>query len=132
MIKYMYDKYINNFEWFMRVDDDVFIKGDRFEKLLRFINSFVFQYIGQVGIGKMEEFGKLYLNKNENFCMGGLGVVFSYMILRMMVLYVGECLQNLLIIYEDVEVGRCVRDYIGVFCIWVFEVIKYLIKYLKF
>lgn len=132
MIKYMYDKYINNFEWFMRVDDDVFIKGDRFEKLLRFINSFVFQYIGQVGIGKKEEFGKLYLNKNENFCMGGSGVVFSYMILRMMVLYVGECLQNLLIIYEDVEVGRCVRDYIGVFCIWVFEVIKYLIKYLKF
>lgn len=34
MIKYMYDKYINNFEWFMRVDDDVFIKGDCFEKLL--------------------------------------------------------------------------------------------------
>lgn len=121
MIKYMHDKYINNFEWFMRADDDVFIKGDRLEKLLRSINSSVPQYIGQAGIGKKEELGKLYLNKNENFCMGGPGVVFSHMTLRMMAPHVGECLQNLLTTHEDVEVGRCVRDHTGVSCTWAFE-----------
>ncbi|XP_062602909.1 chondroitin sulfate synthase 1-like [Saccostrea cucullata] len=121
MLKYMYDNYINNFEWFMRVDDDVFIKGDRIEKLLRSINSSIPQYIGQAGIGKKEELGKLYLNKNENFCMGGPGVAFSHMTLRMFAPHVGECLQNLLTTHEDVEVGRCVRDHTGVSCTWAFE-----------
>jgi chondroitin sulfate synthase len=39
MLKYMHDHYIENFEWFMRADDDVFIKGDKIEKFLRSINS---------------------------------------------------------------------------------------------
>ncbi|XP_061164953.1 chondroitin sulfate synthase 1-like [Saccostrea echinata] len=121
MLKYMHDNYINNFEWFMRADDDVFIKGDRIEKLLRSINSSIPQYIGQAGIGKKEELGKLYLKKNENFCMGGPGVVFSHMTLRMFAPHVGECLQNLLTTHEDVEVGRCVRDHTGVSCTWAFE-----------
>lgn len=29
MIKYMYDHYLDKYEWFMRADDDVYIKGDR-------------------------------------------------------------------------------------------------------
>lgn len=63
--------------------------------------------------------------------MGGPGVVFSHMTLRMMAPHVGECLQNLLTTHEDVEVGRCVRDHTGVSCTWAFEVIKHLIKHQK-
>ncbi|XP_054666836.1 chondroitin sulfate synthase 3-like [Grus americana] len=29
MIKYMHDRYLDKYEWFMRADDDVYIKGDR-------------------------------------------------------------------------------------------------------
>jgi len=44
MMKYIYDHYLNKFEWFMRVDDDVYIRTDNLERLLRSIDNrkFVF------------------------------------------------------------------------------------------
>nr|APX55177.1 chondroitin sulfate synthase-1 [Pinctada fucata] len=121
MLKYLHDHYVNNFEWFMRADDDVFIKGDRMEKFLRSINSSVPQYIGQAGTGKREEYGKLYLGKHENFCMGGPGIVMSHVTLRLVAPHAEECVNNLMTTHEDVEVGRCVRKFTGLSCTWAFE-----------
>jgi chondroitin sulfate synthase len=47
MMKYIYDHYLNKFEWFMRVDDDVYIRTDNLEKLLRSIDNrtYVFHLI---------------------------------------------------------------------------------------
>lgn len=39
MMKYIYDHYLNKFEWFMRVDDDVYIRTDNLERLLRSIDN---------------------------------------------------------------------------------------------
>ena len=39
MMKYIYDHYLNKFEWFMRVDDDVYIRTDNLEKLLHSIDN---------------------------------------------------------------------------------------------
>lgn len=39
MLKYMHDHYLDKYEWFMRADDDVYIKGDRLESFLRSLNS---------------------------------------------------------------------------------------------
>lgn len=58
MLKYMHDHYIENFEWFMRADDDVFVKGDKMEKFLRSVNSSMPQFLGQAGIGMKNELGK--------------------------------------------------------------------------
>jgi hypothetical protein len=44
MMKYIYDHYLNKFEWFMRVDDDVYIRTDNLEKLLRSIDNRNFNY----------------------------------------------------------------------------------------
>lgn len=39
MMKYIHDHYLNKFEWFMRVDDDVYIRTDNLERLLRSIDN---------------------------------------------------------------------------------------------
>ena len=46
MLHYMNKHYIDKFEWFMRADDDLFIKTDKLEKFLRKINSTTPRFIG--------------------------------------------------------------------------------------
>ncbi|XP_048359174.1 chondroitin sulfate synthase 3 [Sphaerodactylus townsendi] len=121
MLKYMHDKYLDTYEWFMRADDDVYIKGEKLEEFLRSLNSSKPLYLGQTGLGNTEELGKLALEPGENFCMGGPGMIFSREVLRRMVPHIGECLQEMYTTHEDVEVGRCVRRFGGTQCVWSYE-----------
>ncbi|XP_043916251.1 chondroitin sulfate synthase 3-like [Protopterus annectens] len=124
MLKYMHDYYLDKFEWFMRADDDVYIKGEKLEEFLRSLNSSKPLYLGQTGLGTTEELGKLALEPGENFCMGGPGMIFSREVLRRMVPHIGECLREMYTTHEDVEVGRCVRRFGGTQCVWSYEVRK--------
>ncbi|PKU43885.1 chondroitin sulfate synthase 3 [Limosa lapponica baueri] len=124
MIKYMYDHYLDKYEWFMRADDDVYIKGEKLEEFLRSLNSSKPLYLGQTGLGNIEELGKLGLEPGENFCMGGPGMIFSREVLRRMVPHIGECLREMYTTHEDVEVGRCVRRFGGTQCVWSYEPFK--------
>ncbi|GCC37611.1 chondroitin sulfate synthase 1-like [Chiloscyllium punctatum] len=121
MLKYMHDRYLERFEWFMRADDDVYIKGERLEELLRSLNSSQPLYLGQTGLGTTEELGKLALEPGENFCMGGPGMIFSREVLRRMVPHIGECLGEMYTSHEDVEIGRCVRRFANTQCVWSYE-----------
>lgn len=100
----MYEHFIDKFEWFLRADDDVFIKPDKLEKFLRRVDSTKAQFIGklrviaswnvfnnfglfappegQAGRGNNEEFGLLSLEFDENFCMGGPGIIMSRQTLK--------------------------------------------------
>ncbi|XP_038660641.1 chondroitin sulfate synthase 3-like [Scyliorhinus canicula] len=121
MLKYMHDLYLERYEWFMRADDDVYIKGERLEELLRSLNSSQPIYLGQTGLGTTEELGKLALEPGENFCMGGPGMIFSREVLRRMVPHIGECLREMYTTHEDVEIGRCVRRFANTQCVWSYE-----------
>ncbi|GFO35771.1 chondroitin sulfate synthase 1, partial [Plakobranchus ocellatus] len=121
MLKYMHDHYLHKFEWFMRADDDVFIKGHKLEAFLRSINSSQPLFIGQAGTGKAEELGKLSLAPDENFCMGGPGMIFSRETLRRVAPHISYCLRNLYTSHEDVEIGRCVRKFAQIQCTWSYE-----------
>ena len=125
MLKYMHDLYKDKYEWFMRADDDVYIKGDELGKFLRSINSSNPHFIGQAGLGNKDEFGRLHLDKNENFCMGGPGMVLSRVVLEKMAPHISYCLKNLFSTHEDVEIGRCVQKFSGTSCTWAFEVSTY-------
>ncbi|EHB11896.1 Chondroitin sulfate synthase 1 [Heterocephalus glaber] len=105
MLKYMHDHYLDKYEWFMRADDDVYIKGDRLESFLRSLNSSEPLFLGQTGLGTTEEMGKLALEPGENFCMGGPGVIMSREVLRRTAPHIGKCLQEMYTTHEDVEVG---------------------------
>ena len=122
MLKFMHDHYLEKFEWFMRVDDDVYIKSEKLETFLRSINSSVPQFIGQAGLGNKEEFGLLSLDYDENFCMGGPGIAMSRETLRRVVPHISYCLKNLYSTHEDVEIGRCVRKFANISCTWSYEV----------
>ncbi|XP_060617994.2 chondroitin sulfate synthase 3 [Anolis sagrei] len=121
MLKYMHDRYLDTYQWFMRADDDVYIKGEKLEEFLRSLNSSKPLYLGQTGLGNIEELGKLGLEPGENFCMGGPGMIFSREVLRRMVPHIGECLREMYTTHEDVEVGRCVRRFGGTQCVWSYE-----------
>ncbi|XP_054999219.1 chondroitin sulfate synthase 1 [Sorex araneus] len=121
MLRYMHDHYLDQFEWFMRADDDVYIKGDRLEAFLRSLNSSEPLFLGQTGLGTTEEMGKLALEPGENFCMGGPGVILSREVLRRVAPHIGRCLREMHTTHEDVEVGRCVRRFAGVQCVWSYE-----------
>lgn len=127
MFKYMHDKFLDKFEWFMRADDDVYVKGERMASFLHSINSSQSFFIGQAGLGNKEEFGQLWLDQDMNFCMGGPGMVLSRTTLEKMAPHVSYCLKNLYTTHEDVEVGRCVRKYAETPCTWAFEVTFMLI-----
>ncbi|XP_044262489.1 chondroitin sulfate synthase 1 isoform X2 [Tribolium madens] len=121
MLKYLHDHFIDDFEWFIRADDDVFVKTEQLEELLRGVDSRKAWFIGQTGRGSSEEFGMLSLESDENFCMGGPGVIFSRETLKRVAPHVEECLGRLYTTHEDVELGRCVRRFAGISCTWSYE-----------
>ncbi|XP_060565018.1 chondroitin sulfate synthase 1-like [Ruditapes philippinarum] len=131
MLKYMSEHYLDKYEWFMRADDDIFIKGDKLEQFLRSINSSKPQYIGQAGVGTKEEIGLLNLGSTDNYCMGGTGMVFSHETLRLLKPHLKFCVGNLYSTHEDVEIGRCVRKAAGIPCTWAFEMQKYFYQNFK-
>ena len=78
-------------------------------------------YIGQPGMGTKEEFGKLALGENENFCMGGPGIILSRETLARFTPHIKKCLKNFYTYHEDVELGRCVHKYANTSCTWSYE-----------
>ncbi|XP_069679907.1 chondroitin sulfate synthase 1 [Periplaneta americana] len=121
MLQYMWERYGDRFEWFLRADDDVYVRPDRLERLLRSVDSRKPQFIGQAGRGNQEEFGLLSLEYDENFCMGGPGVLLSRETLARVAPHVKTCLRNLYTTHEDVELGRCVQKFAGIPCTWSYE-----------
>lgn len=122
MLKYMYDNLLDQFEWFVRADDDVYLRMDKLEVFLRSLNSSRPLYIGQAGLGTPEEYGMLSLGDDENYCMGGPSIVMSRETVKLVGPHVKECLKTLYTNHEDVELGRCVKRFAGVSCTWSYEV----------
>ena len=127
MMKYMHDHHIDDFEWFMRADDDVYVRNDKLVSLLRSLNSSDDIYLGHAGTGAKKERGKLNLMPGDNYCMGGPGMVFSRSVLKKVAPHIEHCLQTApkLYMHEDTEVGRCIQRFVGVPCTWAYEVNSY-------
>lgn len=122
MLRWMADHGLDKFDWFLRADDDLYVRGDRLETFLRSLDASRPLMIGQAGLGTVDEFGQLSLADDENYCMGGPGVLLSHLTLRTVRPHLAECLRNMFTTHEDVEVGRCIRKHVGVSCTWNYEV----------
>ncbi|ETN78808.1 chondroitin N-acetylgalactosaminyltransferase [Necator americanus] len=124
MVKWMAENYLDEFDWFLRADDDLYVRGEELEKFLRSLDSSRAHAIGQAGLGNSAEYGLLALGSTDNYCMGGPGVVMSKETLRLLSPHLESCLQHLLTTHEDVELGRCIRRHVGVACTWNYEMQK--------
>ena len=124
MIKYMHENHIDDYEWFMRADDDVYIRNDKLVHLLRSLNSSDDIYLGQAGTGAKKERGMLNLLPGDNYCMGGPGVVFSRSVLKKIAPHIKHCLLKApkSHMHEDTELGRCIQRYVGISCTWAYQV----------
>jgi chondroitin sulfate synthase len=122
MLKYIFEHYINEFHWFVRADDDAYIRSDRLSEVLHRFDSSKDVILGQPGVGKSHEKGKLGLGDEDNFCIGGVGVVMSRSVVRKVAPYLLTCLNETATLHEDTELGRCIRKHVGVMCPWAKEV----------
>ncbi|KAK6166065.1 hypothetical protein SNE40_022845 [Patella caerulea] len=121
MLKYVSNHFLNEYEWFMRADDDVFVKTDRLEHFLRSVNSSKLLYMGQPGTGTKEEKGKLGLLNDTPYCLGGPGVFFTGQTLGILMNHFSACLNSTATRHEDTELGRCVQKHAGIACTSSFE-----------
>ncbi len=122
MIKYVHEHFVDKYEWFIRADDDVYLRPDKLRVFLLRLDSSEDLVIGQPGVGKKDEIGKLGLGRDDNFCLGGPGIMMTSSVLRKVGPNIDVCLNTTASYHEDVEIGRCLRQFGGVMCPWGYEV----------
>ena len=124
MIKYMCDNHIDGYEWFMRADDDVYVRNDKLVRFLRSLNSSDDIYLGQAGIGAKEEREMLNLSPGEDCCIGGPGMILSRSVLRKVGPHLEHCFQtgSKSLMHEAIALDQCIQQYAGVSCTRSYEV----------
>lgn len=120
MLQHFHARSLRRYKWFMRADDDLYVRVTRLEALLRSLDHHQPIYLGQPGFGGAE--GLTPLVAGGRFCMGGPGIVLSQGLLRRLGPHLAGCLQSVATTHEDVELGRCIAEQVGVLCTWSLEV----------
>jgi hypothetical protein len=101
VMKYMYSHHINEFNWFIRADDDMYLRADKLTDLLSQMNPYEQVYLGRAGAGRKEDLERLELLPHERYCMGGPGVILSNGAMRGVGPHLDNCL-NAGMLYYDV------------------------------
>ena len=128
VLEHIHQRFGSKYKWFLRADDDVYVRVQELENLLDQLDWTKKVYMGHPGFGKAEDRRRLKLLPHENYCMGGPGVVLSAPALGALEVHLSRCLKavetynsrvgkNLGWYNEDVELGRCVSRTVGISCV---------------
>ena len=93
MLYHMYKYHLDQYDFFMRSDDDVYVRMDLLLNLLGTMNPAQDIYMGSPGFGRKEDLERIQLTVQEHYCMGGPGVFFSRSALRKLGPHLDKCLQ---------------------------------------
>ena len=128
---YMAQKVANDYDWFLVVSDNAYVRTRRLSDWLHRLNPIGDVYLGQPGLGAPEHRTTLQLRPGEVFCMTGPGIVVSRSILKRIESVAHLCLKDPAPSqHEAVEIGRCISRRIGIQCTWAYEVSIYIFIYL--
>ena len=124
VIKYINDNYLNDFQWFLLVSDNVYVRTSRLGSLLKQLDPAEEIYLGRAARGKEDDLKKLSLLPHERYCLGSSGVVLSHGLLQAVSPKLEFCLSAALSTqggqgtssHVDVELGRCISRHVGVQC----------------
>ena len=109
VMTYMYDHFLGQYDWFIRADDDVYIRPKKLKQLLSNMAPSEKIYLGRGGTGRKEDMDRLHLLPQERYCMGGPGVILSVTTLRELGPHLDRCLHaGMCLTYHagDPEGGR--------------------------
>nr|XP_002131640.1 chondroitin sulfate synthase 1-like [Ciona intestinalis] len=123
MLQHICTHHINDFEWFVRADDDVYMRVELLKQFLTQIDAEKMIYMGQPGHGVPEVRDRLGLH-GHNFCMGGPGVFFNRKTLKALCPHISQCINDVVSGEEDVEIGRCVTAHLHIECTHAWETLK--------
>ena len=119
MLQYMRDHYIDNYNWFMRVTDDVYVNSGKLLAFLNSVNSSEDFYLGHAkkfgsGAGSGKSLPEL---PSEGFyCLGEPGVVLSRSALSKVVPHFDTCSRGSRKSKDDIVLGRCIAKHVGISC----------------
>jgi len=91
VMQYMYDHHRSEFSWFMRADDDMYLRVEKLKNLLSQIHPYDRVYMGRAGTGRKDDLGRLLLLPHEKYCMGGPGIIISTTTLRELGPHLSNC-----------------------------------------
>ena len=112
VMKYMYSHHVNEFKWFIRADDDMYLRTTKLTDLLNRMNPYEQVYLGRAGAGRKEDLERLELLPHERYCMGGPGVILSNGAMRGVGPHLNNCLNAGK--YDIV----CLRDHLVINWLW--------------
>lgn len=118
----------HQYKWFMKLEDNVYVKTRELERLLMSLNSSEPLLIGQSVFPTGEERERLGLKEGENYCLE-LGYVASWGVIKQVCPMLKRCQENARSENEDVEVARCIRIYANVNCTAAVEVSTNLVLF---
>ncbi|CAK6966328.1 chondroitin sulfate synthase 2 isoform X1 [Scomber scombrus] len=117
-IRYIFEHYINEYDWFYFVQDDAYTEADRIKELVDHMSMDRELYMGSpeefIG-GEME--GK--------YCYGGFGYLLSRTLLLRLQPFLENCRNDILSARPDEWLGRCIIDYTTVNCVSEYEGLQY-------
>jgi chondroitin sulfate synthase len=104
------------FDWIMDVDDDTYVNIMRLEQFVSHRDQKQHAYFGRRGIGRRKD--RKFIS--SPYCMGGPGILFSRPTLMTLANSIDNCQNEAekhgVPTVDDIIIGRCVHDVIGIGC----------------
>ena len=111
VLQHMYTHHVNQFHWFVRADDDMYLRPDKLRQVLGQMDPSEHAYLGLSGRGRKEDLERLQLGEGERYCLGGPGIFMSRATLAGLGPHLDNCLTAGMRLYEHMcsSVRTCVR-----------------------